>query len=118
MEQILRYKKYIVLGFDLLSLVAGFLLSGLKFSFDLQPFFSEGDEELEFYQDFVSELGTDDSYLFIALENENSLFDNIFLERFHQFSLDAKGLPYVKRSESLTTLCYPLGSSTAKRFIS
>ncbi len=111
MEKIIGYKKIIVLGFALLALVAGFSLTGLKFSFDLQPFFPEGDEELEFYQDFVSEFGTDDSYLFIAVENKNTVFDNGFLERFHQFSLDAKTLPFVNRSESLTTLSYPLKTS-------
>lgn len=111
MEQIIRYKKNIVLGFILLALAAGFSLTGLKFSFDLQPFFPEGDEALEFYQDFVSEFGTDDSYLFIAVENGGSVFDKDFLERFHQFSLDAKTLPHIKGSESLTTLSYPLKTS-------
>lgn len=111
MDRILKYKKGIVLGFGLLALMAGIALSGLKFSFDLEPFFPKGDKELEFYQDFVSEFGTDDSYLFIAVKNGRTIFDKDFLERFHQFTLDAKTLPYVKRSESLTTLSYPLRTS-------
>lgn len=111
MERIIRHKKNIVIGFGLLALAAALSLTGLKFSFDLQPFFPEGDSELEFYQDFISEFGTDDSYLFIAVENGTTVFDKDFLEDFHQFSLEAKGLPFVKSSESLTTLAYPLKTS-------
>ncbi|MEJ1223319.1 efflux RND transporter permease subunit [Sediminicola sp. 1XM1-17] len=111
MEQLIGYKKYIVSVFVLLALAAGFSLTGLKFSFDLQPFFPEGDEELELYQDFVSEFGTDDSYLFIAIESDSTVFNTGFLERFHQFSMDAKTLPHIRRSESLTTLSYPLKTS-------
>lgn len=111
MRKILALKKFIIPLFLVLGIASAFLLSSLRFSFDFNQFFPEGDKDLIFYRNFTKEFGTDDSFLLIAVENEGSVFEKDFLERFHQFSLDSKKLPYVRESQSLTTLFYPLKTS-------
>ena len=41
--------------------------------FPLDQFFPEGDEELDFYQEFVKEFETDINFLLVAVENEESV---------------------------------------------
>ncbi len=110
MRRIIAQKKSIVFVFICLGVLATLSLQNLKFSFDFSHFFPEGDEDLIFYQDFIKDFGTDDNFLLIAIENEDSVFDEKFLNEFHQFSLDAKDLPYVTSNQSITTLFYPLKS--------
>ena len=108
MRKILAFKKSILGLFILLAVVSFFLLFNLKFSFDFSQFFPEGDEDLIFYQDFIKEFGVDDSFLLVAIENEDTVFDEGFLKRFDAFSKQANELPYVVDNQSLTTLFYPL----------
>ncbi len=111
MRRLIELKKTIVAVIIALVIASVFSLNSLKFSFDFDQFFPEGDEDLIFYQNFTKEFGKDDSFLLIAIENDGSVFENDFLDRFHKFSLGAKKLPYVKESLSLTTLFYPLKTS-------
>lgn len=110
MQKLFSLKKIIIAFFSILGIVSIFLLFNLKFSFDFSQFFPEGDEDLEFYQEFIKDFGTDDNFLLIAIENEETVFDQDFLNRFHEFSTETKELSYVTESQSLTTVYYPLKS--------
>jgi len=101
-------KKLSIGLFLFLGMLATLSLNNLKFSFDFSQFFPEEDPDLAFYNDFVSEFGTDDNFLLIAIENDSSVFDAGFLERFHTFSLESRKFKYVTGSTSLTTVNYPL----------
>lgn len=87
------------------------VLDNLKFSFDFSQFFPEEDPELEFYKDFMKEFGTDDNFLLVAIENDDSIFDEDFLNRFQKFSEESKSFKFVTASASLTSLSYPLKTS-------
>ena len=111
MSKILAANKIIISLFLVLGFISAFLLGSLKFSFDFNQFFPQGDEDIIFYNDFMKDFGADDSFLLIAVKNENSIFEKKFLADFHQFSLESRNLPYIKESKSLTTLFYPLKTS-------
>lgn len=111
MQKLIALKKTIVLIFIGLAAISTFLLGNLKFTFDFDQFFPIGDPDLIFYQEFIKEFGTDDNFLLIAIENKETVFKKEFLERFHQFSLEAEKFKYTKNSSSLTTLFYPLKTS-------
>ncbi|QLE02863.1 MMPL family transporter [Galbibacter sp. BG1] len=111
MERLFQYKKAIVIVFLLVAILATFSISKLKFSLDVDSFFPEGDKELSVYKDFVKEFGTDDRFLLIAIENRPNIFEKEFLEKFQAFSKAAKTLPFINKSESLTTMGYPLKTS-------
>ena len=111
MQKILAFKKSILGLFILLGIISSFLLFNLKFSFDFSQFFPEGDDDLIFYQDFIAEFGVDDSFLLIAIENDDTVFEADFLKRFDAFSKRTKELPYVIENQSITTLFYPLKTS-------
>ena len=111
MKKILASKKTIIAVFILLGALSVIALGNLKFSFDFRQFFPEGDEDLVFYRQLIEEFGTDDNFLLIAVANDTTVFEKDFLNRFHKLSVEAKKLPYVTSSQSLTTLSYPLKTS-------
>ncbi|TLF40203.1 efflux RND transporter permease subunit [Maribacter aurantiacus] len=111
MNHLSQVKKICIFLFVLLGIYSATLLPNLRFSFDFSQFFPEEDPDLEFYQDFVAEFGTDDNFLLIAVENEPTVFNQEFLKRFNAFSEDSKNFDFVEECSSLTTLSYPLKTS-------
>jgi len=104
----LDYRKYIIAVFILFVPICLYQVYHLKFSFDFEQFFPEGDPDLEFFQDFIKEFETDDNFLLIAVENNPSVFEQDFLEKFHEFTLKVRDIPHVTRVQSLTTMDYPV----------
>lgn len=104
----LAYRKYIIAAFILFIPICLYQVYHLKFSFDFEQFFPEGDPDLEFFQEFIKEFETDDNFLLIAIENNPTVFEQDFLEKFHEFTLKVRDLPHVTRVQSLTTMDYPI----------
>lgn len=94
--------------FTILSLISLFYVYQLKFAFSLDQFFPEGDKELEFFQEFIKDFETDINFLLIAVERKEGVFEQSFLESFHDFTLKTRQVPYVKEAQSLTMISYPL----------
>ena len=111
MHKIFAFKKAILIGFILVAIGSCFTIPNLKFSFDFSQFFPTGDEDLDFYEEFIKDFSTDDNFLLIALENKPTVFNKNFLTKFNALSEEAKALPYVKQANSLTNLSYPLKTS-------
>ncbi|WP_291967872.1 efflux RND transporter permease subunit [Maribacter sp.] len=104
-------KKFFILIFVLLGVLAVSKLDELQFSFDFSQFFPEEDPDLAFYNDYVKEFGTDDNFLLIAVKNEPNVFQQEFLTEFKAFSEESKSFVHVLESSSLTSLSYPLKTS-------
>jgi uncharacterized protein len=80
----------------------------LRFSFDFEQFFPKGDPDWEFFKEFIEQFENDDNFLLIGVERNPSVFDSVFLKRFHQMTLESAGLPNVTSATSLTKIQYPL----------
>ena len=100
-------RNYIIL-FGLLGVISIFFIFQLKFGFALEQFFPEGDEDLEYYRDFVDEFGTDVNFLMVAVKRNDGVFEEQFLNDVHDFTIKARSLPHATESVSLTTISYPL----------
>lgn len=100
-------RNYIIL-FSILGLLSVYFVFQLKFGFNLEQFFPEGDEDLDYYREFVEEFGTDVNFLMVAVRREAGVFEKDFLNNVHDFTIKARSLPHVKESVSLTTISYPL----------
>lgn len=103
-----QVRKVCIIVFSLLAIASTVLVFDLKFSFSLEQFFPEGDEDLAFYQSFIEEFETDINFLLVAIERKEGVFDQEFLKQVDDFSLAVKDIPFVDKSESLTQLSYPL----------
>ena len=105
---ITRFRNYILGTFTALAIFSGFQLFNLQFSFDFEQFFPKGDEDLEFFREFVKEFETDDNFLLVAVPRTEGVFERSFLEKFNDFSIKSRNLPYVLEARSLTQLSYPI----------
>ena len=94
--------------FVLLAIASGYFITKLKFSFDFEQFFPQGDPDLEVFQNFIQEFETDDNFLLVAVRREQGVFEQQFLEQFHELTLKSRELPHVLESQSLTKFSYPL----------
>lgn len=92
----------------ILAVISAFFVFQLKFSFDFEQFFPSGDPDLEFFRDFIENFETDDNFLLVGVRREEGVFEQEFLEKFHDFTLQARKLPHVEETQSLTKFSYPL----------
>ena len=90
-----------------LTLVSAYQAFNLKYSFDFEQFFPDGDQDLEFFRDFVEDFETDDNFLLIAVRRDSGVFHHNFLEKFHALSLQSSDWSHVVASQSLTTFTFP-----------
>lgn len=105
----MQSKRNLLLGlYGLLTLASLFLLPRLKFSFDFEQFFPQGDPDFEFFKNYIKDFESDDNFLLVAVERREGVFERDFLEKFHDFTVKAGQLPHVTSSMSLTKLQYPL----------
>ncbi len=104
----MRIRIAIILVFVLLSAISGYYVTQLRFSFDFEQFFPQGDEDLAFFREFVKEFETDDNFMLIAVRREQGIFYQPFLQQFHDFTLQTRSLPHVVQSTSLTMFGYPV----------
>ncbi len=104
----MKIRIFIIGLFVALAIVSGFYLTKLKFSFDFEQFFPQGDEDLEYFREFVKEFETDDNFMLVAVRREGGIFDQAFLEKFHDLTIKSRDLPNVVQSISLTKIGYPI----------
>jgi len=103
-----QYRIFILAVISLLAALSLFFVFRLKFAFDFEQFFPEGDEDLAFFQEFISEFEADDNFLLLAVRRDEGVFDSTFLRQFHDLTLAARKLPYVTEVQSLTKFAYPV----------
>jgi len=101
-------RRNIIAVFAVLTLASCYFAYHLKFEFSLEQFFPEGDEDLAFFQDFIKDFETDVNFLLVAVENKDGVFEQKFLENFHDLTLKSRSLPFIEETMSLTKVSYPL----------
>ena len=104
----MRLRILSIVVFLILAIGSVFAVFDLKFSFDFEQFFPEGDEDLAYFREFIEEFEADDNFMLIAVRREGGVFEQQFLEQFHDFTLKTRELPYVVESQSLTKFSYPI----------
>lgn len=109
----MKYRIWLIGLFGLLAIGSGLLMTQIKFSFDFEQFFPDGDEDLAFFREFVKEFETDDNFLLVAVRKKEGVFEQQFLEQFHDFTIQARHLPHVLETQSLTKFAYPVSTPFA-----
>ena len=94
----------------LLTALAGFYATRLRFNYNFNDFYPAGDPDLDYYQGYTRRFGNDNDYLLLGVEAPpgNTVFDPAFLARVDTLSRLARRLPHVLSVSSLTTLTNPV----------
>ena len=108
-----RFRRIVFPLFGVLIVLAGYFSLKLRFSFDFEQFFPQGDPDLVFFQDFIKNFESDDNFLLVGIESKNTpngVFDQSFLQRFDSLTQKSIALPYVVDNQSLTKVKLPVKS--------
>ena len=90
-----KHRILIIISFTILTILSIFFAFRLKFEFSFDQFFPKGDPDLAFFQEFTKEFETDINFLLIGVENKDGVFDQKFLEDFHDLTLACRDLPHI-----------------------
>ena len=88
MGDIKKIAKLTLLGILLISGFLAYKASQVGFDYDFEAFFSESDPETDFFEEHRRRFETDNDFIFIALINKPSVFNQKFLNKVHQFNED------------------------------
>lgn len=94
--------------FGIFTIISIFYIFQIKFSFSFEDFFPEGDEDLAFFQEFLADFEADDNFMLIAVRRADGVFEQDFLEDFHDLTLKTRDLPHITETQSLTKFAYPI----------
>lgn len=108
MKYIIRQAKPILLLGSLLVLLSVFLASRLGFSYEIERFFPEDDDDASFMTFFRDKVERDDLFLLIGIDNENSIYDSSFLANVAAFTLACRELPAVESANAITSFREPI----------
>lgn len=103
-----RQRNRLLAGYALFIVVCAFLIPHVRFTFDFEQFFPQGDPDWEFFKNYIKDFESDDNFLLVALGQPKGVFEAEFLKKAHDFSLKADGLPHVTSVTSITKLEFPL----------
>jgi len=94
--------------FAVLTIASIFFATQLKFTFNFDQFFPVGDPDLAFFKEFTGDFENDANFMLIAIPRKEGVFEQKFLEKFHNFTLKTRSLESVTESQSLTKFSYSL----------
>jgi predicted RND superfamily exporter protein len=105
---ITKYRNWIIGVFAALALLSVFQIFTLKFSFNFEDSFPQGDPDLEFFEQFKENFEADDNFLLIGIEREAGVFDQQFLKNIDSLGRVIKKYDDILGVQSITTLKYPI----------
>jgi len=107
-KYIIRQAKPILIIGSLLILFSIFLASRLGFSYEIERFFPEDDDDASFMTFFRDKVERDDLFLLIGIDNEKSIYDSSFLVKVEAFTRACRDLPAVESASALTSFKEPI----------
>lgn len=109
--------RWVLAGIALISLFMGWRVTQIGFDYDFESFFPENDPETAFYLEFRDQFGSDNDFLIIGIEHEQSVFNPNFLRQVDSYVTELEGLPYVTQVLSPTRIEEPIrmGFTVSKR---
>lgn len=105
---LLKYRKPLIIFYFSLALLSVIGILRLQFRFDFEQFFPEGDEDLEFYQNFIKDFESDNNFILVGLPRKEGVFEKKFLKNVQKATNELKNTKLIAKSQSLTSIRYPI----------
>lgn len=105
---IIRQAKPILIIGSLLVLISVFLASRLGFSYEIERFFPEDDDDASFMTFFRDKVERDDLFLLVGIDNQASIYDSSFLAKVAAFTQACRSLPAVESANAITSFKEPI----------
>lgn len=105
---IIRWAKPILLLGSLLIVASFYFASQLGFSYKIERFFPEDDDDASFMTYFRDKVERDDLFLLVGIDNKASIYDSSFLAKVADFTQACKKLPAVESANAITSFKEPI----------
>lgn len=99
-----RASKIALWAIAILTVLAVYFSSQLKFDYNFENFFPEDDPDTEYYKYFRSRFETDNDFAVIGLVNKEGIFERSFLERVDSLGDELRKIPDVVEVNSAIDL--------------
>ncbi|MBL7892918.1 MAG: RND family transporter [Bacteroidia bacterium] len=107
------FSKLFVFTVVIITVIASFFTTRLKFDYDFESFFPTDDKDLQFYLDYRDQFEYDNEFILVGLENNEGVFQKDFLLKVRSFTDSVKMIKDVTRvlspSNARNTIIAPLG---------
>ena len=94
--------KRVLLGIVGITILCGFLISGLGFDYNFENFFPSGDTETDFFQSYRHDFETDNDFIIIGIKDDRSIFQASLLDRIDEMVDSLEAIPNVVEVASPT----------------
>ena len=101
-----KYSRYVLAGLAVVLLFLGYSSSKLEFDYDFEKFFPQGDNNLQFYEDYRERFENDNDFILLGFANEEGLFDQQFLKKIEGFTEKVRELPHLREVISPLEMTY------------
>ena len=99
-----KISKAVIATIAILTVPAIISLFFLKFDYDFEKYFPQGDDELDFYLEFREKFENDNDFVLLALENKEGIFQQDFLKKVDALADSISKIKYIERVSSPTKL--------------
>ena len=110
---IFQYRKGVLWSVVTLAVLSIYFCTQVRFVFDFERFFPQGDEDLDYFNEFKEEFEDDDNFLLVAFSDSISVFNQPLLERIDSFTRLSATWESVEDVKSISNFYYfvkfPLG---------
>ncbi|MCB0760896.1 MAG: RND family transporter [Flavobacteriales bacterium] len=96
--------RVVILTIATLSVVAFYLVTGLRLDYNFEHFLPQNDPEADFYFEFREAFESDNDFAVIAVTRNEGIFDTLFLSQVQQLTNDARQMPYIREVISPTEI--------------
>ncbi|MBL4707468.1 MAG: MMPL family transporter, partial [Flavobacteriales bacterium] len=91
-----KYSRFVLVGLTIVLFFLGYSSSKLEFDYDFEKFFPQGDNDLNFYEDYRERFENDNDFILLGFVNEAGIFDQAFLQKIQGFTEKVRELPHLR----------------------
>lgn len=84
--------------------IFGYYASIIKFDYDIEKFYPVDDPDTEFFNEFRKKYSSDNDFLFVGIEEKNSIFNDASILELKQFSKELSEASNIERVNSIFSL--------------
>ena len=97
-----KYSRLLLLGLFLATVFFVYQATRIGLDYDFEKFYPTSDPETEFFLEYRQKFQSDNDFLLVGIEKKDGVFDESFLRKVDQFTMELKRLDFVDSVASIT----------------
>ena len=90
-----KYSRLLLLGLFVATVFFVYQATRIGLDYDFEKFYPTSDPETEFFLEYRQKFQSDNDFLLVGIEKKDGVFDESFLRKVDQFTMELKRLDFV-----------------------